>query len=107
MYTYLEYVSPTYRRVKIIRVLIINKNICMSLASIKVNEILIWSWNNPLIGYDRIMHWSIDMGQSNVSVELSLLSRHLIMPHSEHLDKAFNIFAYLRFHLNSKLVINK
>ena len=55
----------------------------------------------------RILHWSIDMGRSNVSVELSLLSIHLIMPHRGHLDKSFNIFAYLGCHLNSKLVINK
>ena len=46
VYTNLAYVSPTYRRVKKIRVIMINEGVRKPLACKKVNEILIWSWNN-------------------------------------------------------------
>ena len=46
VYTNLAYVPPTYRRVKKIRVLMGNKNLCMSLVSRNGNEIIIWIWNN-------------------------------------------------------------
>ena len=49
VYTNLDYIPPTYRRVKKLRVLVINKNLCKSLASRNRNDILVWSWNNPLI----------------------------------------------------------
>ena len=47
VYTNLAYVTPTYSRVKKLRVLTINKNLRKSLASRNGNEILIWIWNNP------------------------------------------------------------
>ena len=47
VYTNLTYVPPMYIRVKKLRVLIINKNLCKSLGSRNGNDIIIWSWNNP------------------------------------------------------------
>ena len=47
LYTNLAYVSPTYRRVKKLRVLMINKDVRKSLARKNGNEIIIRSWNNP------------------------------------------------------------
>ena len=49
VYTSLAYVTPTYRWVKELRVLMINKDVCKSLARKKVNEILIWSWNDSTV----------------------------------------------------------
>ena len=46
VYTNLAYVTPTYSRVKKLRVLTINKNLRKSLASRNGDEILIWIWNN-------------------------------------------------------------
>ena len=53
VYTNLAYVPPTYRRIKKLQVLVINKELCKSLARKNGNEILIWIWNNPYvnIGY--------------------------------------------------------
>ena len=51
VYTNLVYVPPTYRRVKKLRVLMINKNLHKSLASRNVNEIFVWSCNNPVVAY--------------------------------------------------------
>ena len=44
-YTNLAYVPPTYRRVKKMRFIIINKDVSKSLVHKKGNKILIWSWN--------------------------------------------------------------
>ena len=46
VYTNLAYVPPMYRRVKKLRVRMINKDVRKSLAIKKGNEILIWSWND-------------------------------------------------------------
>ena len=48
VYTNLAYVPPTYRRVKKLQVLMINKDVRKYLARKNGNEILIWSRNNPL-----------------------------------------------------------
>ena len=47
VYTNLAYVPPTYRRVKKLQVLMINKDVRKYLARKNGNEILIWSWNKP------------------------------------------------------------
>ena len=51
MYTNLANIHPTYRRVKIIQVLMISKEVFKSLATKKGNDILIWRWN------DYVAHW--------------------------------------------------
>ena len=51
VYTNLAYVTPMYRRVKKLQVIMINKDVRKSLARKKGNDILIWSWNgSPLTG---------------------------------------------------------
>ena len=47
VYTNLAYVPHTYRRVKKLLVLMINKDVCKYLARKDGNESLIWSWSNP------------------------------------------------------------
>ena len=49
VYTNLAYVPPTYRRVKKLLVLVINKDVHKHLARKKGNENPIWSWNNSNI----------------------------------------------------------
>ena len=41
------YVPPTYRRVKKLLVLIINKDVRKSLVHKNGNDILVWRWNKP------------------------------------------------------------
>ena len=55
VYANLAYVPPTYRGVKKLQVITINKNLPESLASINVNEILIWIWNNPTTQRPKIL----------------------------------------------------
>ena len=47
VYTNLAYAPPTYRRVKKLQVLMINKDVRKYLACKNGDEILICSWNNP------------------------------------------------------------
>ena len=49
VYTNLLYVPPVYRRVKKLRVLMINKDVRKSLALKKGNENTIWIWNNSTL----------------------------------------------------------
>ena len=52
MYNNLAYVPPTYRRVKKLRVLIINKDVRKSLQRKNGDENLIWTWNDSYLqGY--------------------------------------------------------
>ena len=53
VYTNLAYVPPTYRRVKKLQALVINKDVRKSLAHKNGNEILIWIWNDSLPGFDK------------------------------------------------------
>ena len=47
MYTNLAYVPPTYRRVKKLPVLVINKDVCKSISCKNCNYIIIGICNNP------------------------------------------------------------
>ena len=46
VYTNLAYIPPSLMRVKKLRVLMSNKNLCMLLVIINGNNIIIWSWKN-------------------------------------------------------------
>ena len=50
--------------------------------------------------------WSIDIGRSNVAIELSLLSRNLDMPLHGHLYQALKAFSYLKHHHNYNVVMD-
>ena len=52
------------------------------------------------------LRWAIDLVRSDIATEVSLMSRHLSLPHSGHLDQCFNIYTYLKKHTYYKLVMN-
>jgi hypothetical protein len=47
-----------------------------------------------------IFRWAIELGRINIMIEVPMLSTHLAMPRSGHLQQAIHIFAYLK--VNSK-----
>ena len=65
------YVPPTYRRVKKLRVLIINKDVRKCLARKNGNMILIWSWNNPITIECHMAH-------TRTMVEAGITATHLV-----------------------------
>ena len=52
------------------------------------------------------LRWAIELGRADIATETALLSRHLALPRHGHLDQCFNIFAYLKKHPYSKLIMN-
>ena len=53
-----------------------------------------------------ILFWTIALGRVDKTIEGSVLSRHLDFLNQRYLDQHFNIFAYLKHHQNSKLVMS-
>ena len=80
VYTNLLYVPRTYRRLKNLRVLIINKDERKSFESKNRNEILVWSWNNSVtlsVEWPTLpcqcgcsLHWNEAKGNNKVGIKL-------------------------------------
>lgn len=62
-----------------------------------------YQWYNELIGELR---WAIELGRIDIATEVSLMSSHLALPRRGHLNEALNIYAYLKYKIQSKLVMN-
>ena len=62
-----------------------------------------YQWYNELIGELR---WAIELGRIDITTEVSLMSSHLALPRRGHLNEALNIYAYLKYKMQSKLVLN-
>jgi hypothetical protein len=57
-------------------------------------------------GLIGILHWTCKLGRVDILVDVSKLSRYLAAPREGHLEQLFHIFAYLRRHPKSRMVIN-
>ncbi len=49
------------------------------------------------------MHWMVELGCIDISMNVLLLSLHLVLPHEGHIDAAWNVMACLGLHHNSCL----
>ena len=54
----------------------------------------------------RCIKWVIELCQATIETKVAMLSRHLALPRHGNLDQCFNIYAYLKNHPCSKLVMN-
>jgi hypothetical protein len=54
-----------------------------------------------------VLRWCIELGQIDIIVEVSLLSRFLACPHEGHMQQAFHVFGYLKKHARSWMVFNE
>ena len=61
------------------------------------------SYYASLIG---ILCWIVEMGRINIACEVSMLLSYMAMPREGHLQQVFHIFAYLKVHHNSRLVLD-
>lgn len=61
------------------------------------------SYYMSLIG---ILRWMVELGRVDICLEVSLLSSHLALPWSGHMEQAMHIFAYLKGHHNAELVLD-
>jgi hypothetical protein len=58
-------------------------------------------------GLIGILRWCIELGQIDIIVEVSLLSRFLANPHEGHLQQALHVFGYLKKHARSRMVFDE
>jgi hypothetical protein len=54
-------------------------------------------------GLIGVLLWCINLGQINIIVVVSWLSRFLACPHEGHMQQAFHVFGYLKKHARSQM----
>jgi hypothetical protein len=58
-------------------------------------------------GLIGVLHWCIELGQIDIIVEVSLLSRFLACPQEGHLQQAFHVSGYLKKHAQPRMVFDE
>jgi hypothetical protein len=53
-----------------------------------------------------VLCWIVELGRVDIDVEVSMMSSHLALPQSGHLQELYHIFAYLKAHSNAEMVFN-
>jgi hypothetical protein len=48
----------------------------------------------------------VELGRVDIDVEVSMMSSHLALPRSGHLQELYHIFAYLKAHSNAEMVFD-
>ena len=51
-----------------------------------------------------VLRWIVELGRVDINTEVSMLSSHLDIPRSVHIDAVFHILAYLKKKHNSEMV---
>ena len=59
------------------------------------------AYYHSLIG---VLRWIVELGRVDINTEVSMLSSHLALPQSGHLDAVFHILSYLKKKHNSVMV---
>ena len=58
---------------------------------------------HSLIGVLRLI---VELGRVDINVEASMLSSHLEMPREGHMQELLHVFAYLKKHMNTEMVLD-
>ena len=61
---------------------------------------------NYFQGLIRVLHWICELGRLNILMPVSMLSHYLVSAREGHLEQVFHIFAYLKAHENSTMVLD-
>ena len=61
------------------------------------------TYYQSLIG---ILRWAVELGRIDIACEVSIMSSYTAMPRKGHLEAVFHIFAYLKHHSRSKIVMD-
>ncbi len=61
------------------------------------------SWYQKLIG---ILHWAVELGRIGIHLSIALLAQYLVQPRVGHLDQVFHVFAYLKAHSRSRIILD-
>jgi hypothetical protein len=61
------------------------------------------NWYRKLI---ETLRWAVELGRIDIHLCVALLAQYLVQPRVGHLDQVFHIFAYLKAHLRSRIVMD-
>lgn len=61
------------------------------------------AYYQSLIG---VLRWMVELGRVDICCEVSMMSSHLALPRSGHLQQLFHLFSYLDKHHNAELVFD-
>ena len=53
-----------------------------------------------------ILRWIVELSRVDICLEVSLMSSHFALPREGHLDKIFNIFAYIKWKQRARMVFD-
>ena len=53
-----------------------------------------------------VLRWAVELGRIGIHFHVAIMSRYLAAPREGHLEQVFCIFAYLKRHLKSKIVMD-
>ena len=61
------------------------------------------TWYQKLIG---ILRWAVELGRIDIHLSTALLAQYLVQPRVGHLGQVFHIFAYLKAHARSRIILD-
>jgi hypothetical protein len=61
------------------------------------------NWYQRLVG---ILHWAVKLGRIDIHFSVAIMAQYLAQPCSGHLEQLFYIFAYLKAHMRSCIVMD-
>jgi len=60
-------------------------------------------WYQQLVG---ILRWAVELGRIDIHLSVALLAQYLSQPRRGHLHQVFHVFAYLKAHSRSRIVLD-
>ena len=61
---------------------------------------------NYFLNLIGVLRWAVELGQIDIHVQITMLSRYLGQLHQGHLEAVLHIFAYLQKYKRSKVVFD-
>jgi hypothetical protein len=53
-----------------------------------------------------ILRWMVELERIDIHLPVSLLAQHLALPRLDHLDQVYHVFAYLKAHHHSRILLD-
>jgi hypothetical protein len=61
------------------------------------------NWYQRLVG---ILRWAVELGRIDIHFSVAVMSQYLAQPRAGHLDQLFHLFAYLKAHMHSRIILD-
>ncbi len=52
------------------------------------------------------LRWAVELGRIYIHLSVVLMAQYLAQPHIRHLDQIYHIFAYIKAHLHSRIIMD-